>query len=168
MARYILKQKALTLVDTFMVQDQWGRDVLQVEGEIAFIPTLRILDLYGNVLAEMRRSFDSLCYTYEVYRNGQVLATVKKVFFSLLGPRYDIRIANGQEVIAEGDFFGWDYNLTWRGLRIGEIRQQCAIPDAYAVDVTDGHDPIPILAIAVIIDLTHHHRSFTTSLLLGR
>lgn len=94
---------------------------------------------------------------------------MSKRFLALLGPHYDIKISNGEEVVADGDFIAWNYTLTWRGVCIATICKEFAWSDTYAVDVTDGHDPVPILAIALIIDLSRsREHSLGGSILFGR
>ena len=151
--RYILKQRPFALLDRFTVRDAMGRDVYLIDGQIALSHTFRVSDIAGRELAVVRRDLAyPLCAKYDIYRGGALLASVSKDCLTLFRSHYDIRICNGEEVVAQGDCFSLDYTLTWRGIAIASISQQGILVDSYAVDVTDGHDPVPILAIAVIID----------------
>lgn len=166
--RYILKQKMFSIVDRFTVRDVMGRDVYWIDGEFSFCPTLHIRDVAGNELAQVRRHLAAIYYRYDIYRANTLLATVNERFLALFGSHYDIKICNGEEVVADGDFLSYDYTLTWRGICIASICKELSFTDSYAVNVTDGHDPVPILAIALIIDLTRSNRhSLGGSILFG-
>ncbi|HEX4683389.1 MAG TPA: LURP-one-related family protein [Gemmatimonadaceae bacterium] len=77
--RYVLKQKFFSLGDDFMITDDAGRDVYFVDGKAFSIgDQLSFQDLNGTQLAYIKQRVLSWGPTYEIARNGDVVAVVKK------------------------------------------------------------------------------------------
>lgn len=153
--RYLMKQRLFSLGGAFHIKDEAGRDVFSVEGApFSFGHQLTFYDMAGGELAFIRQKLLSWGPTYEIYRDGQLFATVKKELFSFFKHVFTIDVPGPDDLIAEGDF--WDLEFTFsRGDRIvaGVSRQWFSWRDTYGVDIINDEDDVLILAGAVVIDM---------------
>jgi uncharacterized protein YxjI len=82
--RYVMKEKLLCLGDDYRIQDAGGHDVFYVDGKVLTLrDTLIFQDLEGNELATIVKRLLSWGPTYEIRRNGELMAVVKKKLFQL-------------------------------------------------------------------------------------
>jgi uncharacterized protein YxjI len=89
----------------------------------------------------------------DIERDGMVIATVRRVPFSLFRHRYDISLADGSVLTASGNFPAKDWALTGGDRQVGLVsRQWFRIRDTYGVEVSPGEDDALIISIAVCID----------------
>src|SRR6267143_2972065 len=105
--RYILKQKLFSLGGAFYIKDDQGQDVFLVEGKVfSFGHQLSFQDMAGNELAYIRQKLLSWGPTYEIYRDDQLFAVVKKELFHFFKHVFSVDVPGPGDLLAEGDFFG--------------------------------------------------------------
>lgn len=156
--RYLLKQKFFAVADTYTLCSEDGRPLFRVEGKVFSLgDQLRFLDLEGRELAGIHQRFLSWGPTYEIHRNGQVVAVVKKALFTLFNCRFTVDVTGPDDLEAEGDFLDQEYVFR-RGDRVVArvSRSFFALGDTYGVEVAEGEDDLLVLASAVVIDLACH------------
>lgn len=79
--RYLMKQKIFAWGDDFTIKDEAGNDAFFVDGRAFSIGNkLSFQDMTGNELAFIQQRLLSWGPTYEILRNGELVATVKKNF----------------------------------------------------------------------------------------
>ena len=153
--RYLMKQRFFSLGGAFHIKDEKGRDVFSVEGApFSFGHQLTFYDMAGDELAFIRQKLLSWGPTYEVYRQGQLFAVVKKELFSFFRHVFTVDVPGPDDLLAEGDF--WDLEFTFsRGDRtVARVsRQWFSWADTYGVEIVDGEDDILILASTIVIDM---------------
>ena len=156
--RYVMKQKFFALGDDFQIRDEAGGDAYYVDGRaLSFGDKLSFRDADGRELAFISQRLMAWGPSYEIWRDGQLAAVVKKKLFTLLRTRFTIDVPGPDDLEAEGDFADHEYEFR-RGGRVVAVvsKRWFAWTDTYGIDVDEGEDDILILASAVVVDLACH------------
>jgi uncharacterized protein YxjI len=156
--RYVLKQKLFSFGDDFLIKDDSGRDVYFVDGKaFSFGDQLSFNDLEGRELAFIKQRVFSWGKTYEIVRDGQVAAVVKKHLFSLFHHRFAVDVPGPDDLEAEGNFTDHEYEFRRGADTVATVSKRWFTwTDTYGVEVAPDEDPVLILASAVVIDLACH------------
>lgn len=156
--RYLLRQKLLSFGDDFTIRDDAGNDAYFVDGKAFSIgDQLSLRDMAGNELAFIKQKIFSLGPTYEIHRNGEVAAVVKRHLFSFIHHRFTVDVPGPDDLEAEGSFTDHEYSFTRGGRTVAQVSKQWfSWSDTYGVDVADGEDDVLILASAVVVDMACH------------
>jgi uncharacterized protein YxjI len=144
--------------DDFYIRDEAGRDLFFVDGKgFSLGDQLSFQDLQGNELAYIKQKLLSWGPTYEITRDGRLLAVVKKEPFSFFRHVFTVDVPGPDDLVAEGDFWGHEYAFSRAGRPVGQVSKRWfAWGDTYGVEVADGEDTVLILAGAVVIDQVCH------------
>jgi uncharacterized protein YxjI len=95
--------------------------------------------------------------TYEIWRDGNLAATVSKELFTFLKCRFAVDVPGPDDLEAEGDFLHHEYTFTRGSDAVASVSKQWFNwTDTYGIDVADGADNVLILASVVVIDLCCH------------
>lgn len=159
--RYVMKQKLFSWGDDFRIKDADGRDVFFVDGKVFTLgDKLSFQDLNGNELAFIRQKLLSLGPKYEIYREGNLAAVVKKHLFTLFRCKFTVDVPGPDDLEAKGSFLDHEYTF-WRGDRsVAEVSKKWfSWSDTYGVDINDGEDDVLLLASTVVIDMVCHQES---------
>lgn len=153
--RYLLKQKFFSLGGAFYIKNERGEDVFLVEGApFSFGDQLTFLDMAGNELAFIRQKLLSWGPTYEIYRDGELFAIVQKELFSFFKHVFMVDVPGPDDLIAEGDFWGFEFTFSRGERAVAEVsRQWFSWTDTYGVEIVDDEDDVLILASAIVIDM---------------
>lgn len=156
--RYVMKQKLLSFGDDFHIRDEHGRDVFFVDGKAFSLGNqLAFKDMQGHELASIRQKLLALGPTYQIHRNGELAATVKKELFSFFKHRFQVDVPGPDDLEAAGDFMDHEYAFR-RGDRVVATvsKRWFSFSDTYGIDIAEGEDDVLILASAVVIDQICH------------
>ena len=159
--RYVMKQKLFSWGDDFRIKDADGRDVFFVDGKVFTLrEKLSFQDMNGNELAFIRQKLLSLGPKYEIYREGNLAAVVKKHLFTLFRCKFTVDVPGPDDLEAKGSFLDHEYTF-WRGDRsVAEVSKKWfSWSDTYGVDIKDGEDDVLLLASTVVIDMVCHQES---------
>ncbi|HLP78512.1 MAG TPA: LURP-one-related family protein [Candidatus Paceibacterota bacterium] len=153
-----MKQKLFCWGDDFTIKNAAGEDVFFVDGKaLSFGDKLSFQDMRGNELAFIRQKLLSWGPTYEIYRNGELAAVVKKELFTFFKCRFTIDVPGPDDLEAEGDFLDMEYSFSRHGGTVAEVSKRWfAWSDTYGVDIPGGEDDVLILASTVVIDMVCH------------
>ncbi len=156
--RYQMRQKLFSWGDDFTIQTADGRDAFFVDGKaISLGNQLSFQDMQGNELAFIRQKLLAWGPTYELYRDGQLAAVVKKQIFTLFHCVFTIDVPGPNDLTAEGDFTDHEYQVSRGGRTVATVSKQWfSWTDSYGVDIADGEDAVLILASTVIVDMACH------------
>lgn len=156
--RYVLKQKLLSFGDDFTIRDESGCDVYFVDGKaFSFGDQLSFQDMEGNELAFIKQRVFSWGKTYEIVRDGQVAAVVKKQLFALVHHRFTVDVPGPDDLEAEGNFTDHEYIFRRGTATVATVSKKWfSWTDTYGVEVGQGEDPVLILASAVVVDEACH------------
>lgn len=159
--RYVMKQKLFSWGDDFKIKDADGRDVFFVDGKVFTLrDKLSFQDMNGNELAFIRQKLLSLGPKYEIYRDCNLVAVVKKHLFTLFRCKFSVDVPGPDDLEAKGSFLDHEYTF-WRGDRsVAEVSKKWfSWSDTYGVDINDGEDDVLLLASTVVIDMVCHQES---------
>jgi uncharacterized protein YxjI len=156
--RYLMKEKLFSLGDDFRVQDATGRDVFFVDGKALSIGNkLSFQDMSGDELAFIKQKLLSWTAKYEIYRKGELYATVKKELFTFAHCRFSVDVPGPNDLEARGDFLDHDYTFSRNGQEVAYVSKKWfSLSDSYGVDICEGEDDVLILASTVVIDMACH------------
>jgi uncharacterized protein YxjI len=156
--RYVMKQKLFCWGDDFAIKDEAGRDQFFVDGRAFSLGNkLSFQDMQRNELAFIRQKLLSWGSTYEITRNGELLAVVKKQLFTLFRCKFTVDVPGPNDLEAQGSFLDMEYTFERGGRTVAEVSKRWfAWSDTYGVDIADGEDDVLILAATVVIDMICH------------
>jgi uncharacterized protein YxjI len=156
--RYVMKQKLFCWGDDFTIKTEDGQDAFFVDGKAFSIgDKLSFQDLQGKELAFIRQRLLAWGPTYEIYREGELCAVVKKQLFTLFRCRFTVDVPGPDDLEAEGSFLDMEYTFTRHGAVVATVSKRwVAWADTYGVDIADGEDDVLILASTVVIDMICH------------
>ena len=156
--RYLMKQKIFAWGDDFTIKDEADNDAFFVDGRAFSIgKKLSFQDMKGTELAFIRQKLLSWGPTYEISRNGELVATVKKKHFTLFRCKFSVDVPGPDDLEAQGSFMEYDYNFTRGSKTAAEVSKRWfSLRDTYGVDIAEGEDEVLILASTVVIDMICH------------
>ena len=156
--RYLMKQKLFCWGDDFAIKNEAGEDVFFVDGKAFSLgEKLSFQDMQKNELAFIRQKLLSWGPTYEITRNGELAAIVKKHLFTLMRCKFTVDVPGPDDLEAEGSFLDMEYKFSRGGQVVAEVSKRWfTLADTYGVDVPDGEDEVLILASTVVIDMVCH------------
>lgn len=157
--RYRIKEKLFAWGDDFVIQDADGNDAFFVDGKAFSLGNkLSFQDMAGRELCFIRQKLMSFAKTYEIERDGQVFATVKKELFTFFKDKFEVDVPGPNDYRVEGNVF--DHEYTFTRVQSGAVAQVSkkwfSWTDSYGVDIVAGEDDVLILATAVVIDQVSH------------
>jgi uncharacterized protein YxjI len=155
--RYLVRERIFSFTDDFWITDENGAEVFFVDGKALRIrETFELKDPAGNVLTTIRKRLLAMRDTMDIESAGEVVATVRKAFFSPFQHRYLVDLADGTQLEAVGNFVDKEWEIAGPGGVIGRIsRQWFRIRDTYGVEVVPGENDALVISIAVCIDRIH-------------
>lgn len=156
--RYLMKQKLFCFGDDFAIKNEAGEDAFFVDGKaFSFGDKLSFQDLAGNELAFIRQKLLAWGPTYEIYRDGELAAVVKKQLFTLFRCKFTVDVPGPDDLEAKGSFLDQEYTFTRGNQTVAEVSKRWfSWSDTYGVDIADGEDDVLILASTVVIDMVCH------------
>ena len=156
--RYMLRQKMISWGDDYAVKDEEGSDVFHIDGKVFTIGhKLSFQDMDGRELAYIRQRLLAWGPTFEIERDGQIAAVVKKALFTLFTCRFTVDVPGPDDLEAQGSLFDYEYTFHRAHGPVATVSKRWfSFMDSYGVDIAESEDPVLILASAVVIDLACH------------
>ena len=136
--RFYIKEKVWSPTEAFVVRDDAGNAVFEIRGKFFHIgdDLVMVDSSTGQELIHIQQHVLSLMPLYEMYRNGQLLASVHEQF-RLFGEGFKIEAGDGSILHVNGDIWQWNFSVTGdAGHLLAQIGRQFSIVDSYAIDVT--------------------------------
>jgi len=156
--RYVMKQKLFSWGNDFHIKNEAGENVFFVDGKVFSIRNqLSFQDLQGNELAFIRQKLLAWGPTYEIHRNGQLFATVKKELFTFFKCRFAVDVPGPDDLEATGSFLDREYVFRAGGRQVAQVSKKWFTwTDTYGVDIAENEDDVLLLASTVVIDMVCH------------
>ena len=138
--------------------DADGQDVFFVDGKAFSLgDQLSFQDMSGGELAFIKQKLLAWGPTYELYRDGELAAVVKKKLFTLFQCAFTIDVPGPDDLIAEGSFTDHEYTFLRGGDLVATVSKKWfAWTDSYGVEISDDEDAVLVLASTVVIDMACH------------
>jgi uncharacterized protein YxjI len=156
--RYVMRQKLLSLADNFTIKNEQEQGVFLVKGKLfSFGDKLSFQDLAGNELVFIDQRLLNWSPTYELWKQEELLAVVKRELFSFIHHRFTVDVPGPNDLEAEGDFLDHEYTITRGGSVVATVSKRWfSWTDTYGIEVADGQDDVLLLATAVVVDMVCH------------
>lgn len=156
--QYVMKEQWLVLGNDFSITDRDGREKFYVDGRAFSLgDKLSFRDATRQEVAFIRQKLLSWGPTYEITRDGKLVATVKKKLFTLLRHRFFVDVPGPNDLEAKGSFLDHEYQFTMQDRPVAEVSKKwIALRDSYSINISEAVDEVLILACAVVIDLACH------------
>ena len=157
--RYLLKQKLFSFGDDFTIKDDDGNAAFQVDGKAftLFREKLSFQDMQGQELAFIRERIIALTPSYEILRNGEVAAVVKKDLINLFRCGFTVDVPGPDDLEAQGNLLDHEYTFKRGSREVAVVSKKWfSFTDTYGVELDAAEDPVLILASTVIIDMICH------------
>ncbi len=153
--RYVVREKFFHLGEDSDITDESGNAVFHVDGKVFTIhDRLIVSDMSGNEVANIHRRLIALPPTYEIERNGQETAVVRKQLLHLFGDRFTVDIPGPDDLEIQGNIFEHDYTVKRQGQTIATVSKQwISLTDTFGVDIAQGQDDVLILCCVLVLDL---------------
>ena len=148
---YVLNQQLLSLRGDLWIGDAQGSRLFQVDGTLLSIHDTKILrDAQGKPLYEIGQSLAHLHRTFEIKRDGQVVATIQQALLNLLGDHFTITLADGSQLAVTGDWIDREFHVTRDGQDVlFASRRLLSIRDSYGIQIAPGFETALGLAICI-------------------
>lgn len=157
--RYQLRQDLFSFGDDFTIKDDEGRALYKVDGKAFTLlrEKLAFEDLQGRELAFIRERLIALTPSYEILRDGEVAAVVKKDLINLFRVGFTVDVPGPDDLEAVGSLLEHEYTFK-RGSRVVATvsKRWFSFTDSYGVEVAPGEDDLLVLASTVVIDMICH------------
>ncbi|WP_208559807.1 LURP-one-related/scramblase family protein [Marinilactibacillus kalidii] len=148
--KYYIKQKVFSFRDQFSVRDDSERMLYRVEGKVLSLGSkLHIYNTYDEEIIYIEQKLLRFLPEYDLYQNGEKVATVKKDFnffknnYAIIGPDWDV----------EGSFMAHNYVIKQNGSVIAAINKEwLSWGDTYAIDILDKEQTELLLGVVIVID----------------
>jgi uncharacterized protein YxjI len=151
---YVLNQKLVSWGGDLWIEDERGNNAFQVDGKaFSLRRTLELQDPSGKPFYQISQSLAHLHQTFEIKRGDELVATIQKALLTLLGDRFTITMATGDDLAVSGDFINREFTVTRAGTDvIVASRKWLTVRDSYGVRVAPEFDPPLALAIVVALE----------------
>lgn len=157
--RYLLRQDLISFGDDFTIKNEAGQPVFQVDGKAFTVlrEKLAFEDMQGQELAFIRERLIALTPSYEILRNGEVAAVVKKDLINLFRCGFTVDVPGPDDLEAQGSLLDHEYTFTRGSRTVATVSKRWfSFTDTYGVEIEPGEDPVLILASTVVIDMICH------------
>lgn len=157
--KYIVKQKLFCFGDDFAIKDEDGNEAFSVDGKAFTLlrEKLAFLDAKKNEVAFIREKLIALTPSYEILRNGEVAAVVKKDFINVFRVGFTVDVPGPDDLEATGSLLDHEYTFRRGAKVVAEVSKKWfSFTDTYGVDVAAGEDAVLVLASTVVIDMICH------------
>ena len=157
--RYLLRQDLFSFGDDFTIKDDDGNAAYHVDGKAFTLlrEKLAFEDMQGHELAFIRERIIAMTPSYEILRNGEVVAVVKKDWFNVFRCGFTVDVPGPDDLEAQGSLLDHEYTFTRGSRTVATVSKRWfSFTDTYGVEVETGEDPVLILASTVIIDMISH------------
>jgi uncharacterized protein YxjI len=155
---YVLNQKMLSLSGDLWIEDTDGNHAYEVAGRVLSMHDTHFLqDLEGRPLYEISQSLAHLHRTFEIKKDGAVVATIQQAMLTFLGDRFKIVMADRGELAVTGDWIDREFHVTQAGADvIYASRRLLSLRDSYGIQIAPTFDTP--LALAIVIGLEQMER----------
>jgi uncharacterized protein YxjI len=153
-ARYLMREKLLSLGDDFWIENDRGERIFHVDDKVLRVrDTVVIKDRDGNELVKLKKRLLRARDTMAIERGNDKVATVKKAIIAPLRDRFTVELAAGGSLEAQGSILDHEYQISRDGIPVANVSKRWfRVRESYGVAVAPGQDDALVLAITVCID----------------
>ena len=151
----VIRERFFSIGDDFDVLDEHGNKVFHVDGKVLSVRNKVVVeDLAGNEVASVHRHLVAVRSTYEIRIGGEKAAEVRKKLFTPFRDKFTIDVPGPDDLEMKGDLLDHEYVIERGGDEVAAVSKRwLTIRDTYAVQITEGVDPLLILCSVLALDL---------------
>lgn len=148
--KLILKEKILSILDSFNVYDEKDDIYFKVKGKVALTHKTAIYDAKGKEVGVVKEKIIDILPTFNLYKDGEKVGECKKKI-SVIKPKFEVDF-NGWDI--KGDWLEWDYTIVDKnGKAVAVISKKLLrLTDTYVIDVKKEEDALDALMVVLAID----------------
>jgi uncharacterized protein YxjI len=156
--RYKMRQKMVAIGDDFYIENEAGERAFYVDGKALRVrETLVFKDMQGNDLYTIKEKLLHIKDTMDIYRGGDVAATVKKAIISPIRDRWSVKIRDGPDLEVKGNILNHEYSIEKGRNSVAQVSKKWfRVRDTYGVEVAPGQDDALMLAVTTALDMMAH------------
>jgi uncharacterized protein YxjI len=157
--RYQMRQRVISIGDDYVIENDRGEPVFKVDGKALRVrKTLLFEDMHGHELCKIQERMLRVKDSMEIEDpRGSRMAIVKKAMITPVRERWVVKVEDGPDLHAQGDFVNHEYTIERDGDKVAEISKQWfRVANTYGVEVAPGENDILILATTCVIDEMAH------------
>ncbi|OPZ37094.1 MAG: hypothetical protein BWY98_00231 [Tenericutes bacterium ADurb.BinA155] len=161
-----IQERLFSWTEQYDVNDEEGRPLYHVHGEFWSLGhKIHIDDLEGKEVAFIKEKVWSFFHTYEIYIAGELKGTIKEKF-SWFHAKFKVDF---MDCLIKGDILDWNYEvLKQDGTSIGLVqRKVLSLHNTFYLTATDPKDELPLLALALAVDASHHDDETGEAMAIG-
>ncbi len=161
---YTIKEKFWSFGDHFTIRDEAGNECFYVKGKaFSWGGNLTLTSISGKPLADISRKRFSFRTKYEIYREGNLFAEVRKEF-AWFKSKFTLDVSGPNDYSIQGSFWDHEFTFNREGRTVAKIsKSSWGWSDQYGIDINDEEDHISILATCIIIDQVLDDQNRTNS-----
>jgi len=155
--RYVIRERLLSLFDTYTVQDDQGRPALEIRGKLSWSgEDVAFVDGAGVEQARLRRRVFALTPTFELTQGERVVARIEKEM-SFFSCRFLVDGPGDYDLDIQGNFTDREYEVWRSGRLIARVSKRLGtVTDHYGIETARGEQDLLIVAAAIAIDRACH------------
>ncbi|XVU29340.1 LURP-one-related/scramblase family protein [Actinoplanes sp. CA-054009] len=152
---YVIKERFFSIGDDFDVEDENGNRVYHVDGKVFSVRDRVVIeDVNGDEVASVHRHLVALRPTYEIRIGGEKAAEVRKKLFTPFRDKFTIDVPGPDDLEMKGNLLDHEYVIEQDGREVAAVSKRwLTIRDTYAVQVSEGVDPLLIIGSVLALDL---------------
>jgi uncharacterized protein YxjI len=156
---YRMREKLVSIGDDYWIENDRGERVYKVDGKALRVRhTLIFEDDRGTELVKIQERMLRVRDSMEIEdRDGNRVAMVKKAMFTPLRERWTVKIEDGPDLEIKGNILDHEYTIEDGRTTVAEVSKKWfRVADTYGVEVTQGQDPVLMLAVTAAMDTMAH------------
>jgi uncharacterized protein YxjI len=156
---YRMREKLVSIGDDYWIENDRGERVYKVDGKaLRLRHTLIFEDDRGTELVKIQERMLRVRDSMEIEdRDGNKVAMVKKAMLTPLRERWTVKVADGPDLEIKGNILDHEYTIEDGRTRVAEVSKKWfRVADTYGVEVTQGQDPVLMLAVTAAMDTMAH------------
>ena len=156
---YRMREKLVSIGDDYWIENDRGERVYKVDGKaLRLRHTLIFEDDRGTELVKIQERMLRVRDSMEIEdRDGNKVAMVKKAMLTPLRERWTVKVADGPDLEIKGNILDHEYTIENGRTRVAEVSKKWfRVADTYGVEVTQGQDPVLMLAVTAAMDTMAH------------
>lgn len=157
--RFIVKQKILSLADSFVIHDENNNPYYKVVGRLFSLGDQLIMyNMNNQEQIYIKQKLFKFLPEYHLFQDSRCVAVVKKEF-TFFKPRFNIVSDYGKYTV-DGDFFGYNFSILKNGNRVASVSKAFfSFRDTYSINIISKQEEALLLAICIVIDQALHDKN---------
>ena len=150
MTELILKQRIVSLLDSFKIYDSHGDLKYIVKGKLSLSRhKLVVYDADGRELATLREKIIKLLPTFQIKIDGKTIGNIKKEL-TIFSPKFHVDFNKWK---VKGNILEWDYAIYDGRREVARMSKKLMrLTDTYSIKIDREEDELYALLVVLAID----------------